>query len=183
MLIVGITGTLGAGKGTIVEYLVQEKDFSHFSVRGFLLKVIEERGLERNRDTMVAVANELRKAHGNSYIVEQLYLEALKQGKNTVIESIRNIGEIEGLKKLGDFVLLAVDAEPEIRYGRITERQSETDMISYEEFLSNEKREMESQDPNSQNIRACMQLADFVLTNNGSFESLHTQIENVFRKI
>ena len=44
MIIIGITGTLGAGKGTIVDYLVQEKGFKHYSVRNYLIKEIEKGG-------------------------------------------------------------------------------------------------------------------------------------------
>lgn len=183
MLIIGITGTLGAGKGTIVEYLVKHKDFTHFSVRNFLLEIIRQRKLEENRDNMVSVANELRRLHGSSYIVEQLYLEAKKSEKNTIIESIRNTGEIEGLRKLGKFILLAVDALPELRYKRIVERQSETDHISYEEFLANELRELNSNDPSAQNISACINQADFKLENNSSIEDLHIQIDIIFKNI
>ena len=32
MIIIGITGTLGAGKGTIVEYLIKNKNFFHFNI-------------------------------------------------------------------------------------------------------------------------------------------------------
>ena len=45
MRIVGITGTLGAGKGALVEYLQTRHDFKWFSVRAFLLREIEKRGL------------------------------------------------------------------------------------------------------------------------------------------
>ena len=30
-MIIGVTGTNGAGKGTVVKYLVNNKDFKHFT--------------------------------------------------------------------------------------------------------------------------------------------------------
>ncbi|MBR5146904.1 MAG: AAA family ATPase, partial [Bacteroidales bacterium] len=46
MNIIGITGTIGAGKGTIVDYLVKEKGYVHYSVREFLAEEVKKRGLE-----------------------------------------------------------------------------------------------------------------------------------------
>ena len=60
MIIIGITGTLGAGKGTIVDYMVNNLNFVHYSVRGFISEEIKRRGLEVNRDNLTAVANDLR---------------------------------------------------------------------------------------------------------------------------
>ena len=37
MIIIGITGTLGAGKGTIVAYLIETRQFMHYSVRRYLI--------------------------------------------------------------------------------------------------------------------------------------------------
>lgn len=179
MIIIGITGTLGAGKGTIVDYLVEKKNFSHFSVRQYLLRIIRQKGMPENRDSMVSLANDLRQQHGPAFIVEQLFIEAQASNKNTIIESIRNVGEIEGLRKLGTFYLLAVDADTELRYNRIIARQSETDHISFDEFIANEKREMQSTDMFTQNIFACMQQADFLLTNNGTYEELFNRIEEI----
>jgi adenylate kinase family enzyme len=99
MIIIGITGTLGAGKGTIVEYLVNEKDFVHFSVREYLSEVIRERGMEVNRDTMVVTANDLRSKNGPGFIIEELYRKAAATRRNCIIESIRTPGEIEKLRK------------------------------------------------------------------------------------
>ena len=95
MLIVGITGTLGAGKGTIVDYLEKEKGFAHYSVRGYLEKEMARRGLANNRDNMVITANDLRKKNSPSFIVEELYNEAKSQDKNAIIESIRTPGEVD----------------------------------------------------------------------------------------
>lgn len=177
MLVIGITGTLGAGKGTIVEYLVGKKDFAHFSVRQYLIKEMQRQGLKINRDNMVTTANGLRTKHSPSFIIEELYAKASTQNKNAVIESIRTPGEIDFLKKQGNFLLLAVDADPEIRYERIKLRKSVTDRIDFKTFLENEQREMNTTDPNKQNLRVCIDRADIKLLNNGTKEELFHQLE------
>jgi dephospho-CoA kinase len=183
MLIIGITGTLGAGKGTIVDYLLKEKGFLHFSVRTYIAEEITMRGMAVNRDSMVLVANDLRKNNSPSYITDCLYEKALITGKNSIIESIRTPGEVYSLREKGRFYLLAIDADTKIRYNRISIRKSETDNISFETFIENEKREMDSNDPNAQNIKKCMDLADFKLWNNGTIEQLNRQVEAVLNEI
>ncbi len=183
MQIFGITGTIGAGKGTIVAYLKEKYGFAHYSVREYLLQEIDLRGLPRNRDTMVVVANNLRARYSSSYIIDQLYAQAKTEGKNCVIESIRTPGEVFSLQEKGNFYLVAVDADPVLRYERIFARQSETDRIDFQTFIENENREMDASDPSQQNLRACIKLAQFVLYNNGSLEMLEQQIEQMLHSI
>lgn len=183
MNIIGITGTLGAGKGTIVDYLVERYGYEHYSVRKFLIDEARRRNMAVNRDTFVTVANDLRNSHSPSFIVDELYRQAEQAGKNAIIESIRTPGEVLSLKKNGHFTLFAIDADPEIRYQRIVGRNSETDHISYETFLENEQREMSSSNPNHQNIGKCMEMADYVFQNNGDFNDLYTQLDPVLFKL
>lgn len=183
MIIIGITGTLGAGKGTIVDYLTGKMVFRHFSVRGFISEEIVRRGLPVNRDTLTSVANDMRANHSPSWIVDQLFMQAQETGKNCVIESIRTPGEVISLREKGRFILFAVDADPKLRFERIKKRASETDQIDFETFIQNEKREMESTDPNKQNIGKVVEMADFVFENNGHISDLEGKVEEVLGKL
>jgi dephospho-CoA kinase len=182
MIVIGITGTLGAGKGTAVEYL-ETKGFAHYSARAFITREIERRGLPVNRDSMTIVADNLRATHSPGYIIESLYAEAARMGHDAVIESIHNVGEVVALRGKGDFILFAIDADPEIRYSRISLRGSVTDKVTFEKFLSDEAREMHETDPHKQNIGRCMELADYQILNNGTKEALHAHIDDVLNTI
>ncbi len=157
--------------------------FAHFSVRGYLINIIKQKGLEVNRNTMVTTANDLRANNSPSFIAEELYKEAKIGGQNCIIESIRTVGEANALMANGNFTLLAVDALPKVRYERIVQRASETDHVSYQTFMEDEKKEMKSDDPNKQNINACMELADFKILNNGSYAELYDKIDLILKKI
>ncbi|HEY4506160.1 MAG TPA: AAA family ATPase [Candidatus Paceibacterota bacterium] len=175
-MIVGITGTLGAGKGTVADFLVQQKGFNHYSVRDFLVEEINKRGLPINRDNMVMVGNDLRAKHGAGHVVLELYKRAQAENKSAVIESIRTVGEVETLRKLSNFELWAVDAPPRVRYDRIKLRGTVTDDQTFEQFIADEKREMTSTDPAKQNLGECIRLADHIFINNGSKEDLYSRI-------
>lgn len=175
-MIIGITGPAGAGKGVVVEYLAKQKGYTHFSVREFLTQQLKAAGKPINRDNMIALANEMRKEHGPAYIIEQLYSEALPH-KYAIIESIRAVGEVTALREKGSFRLLAVTAEQHIRYKRIVKRNSSTDAVTFDTFAAQEAAEMENEDSYKQNIKACMEMADIKLDNNGTFAELYTQVD------
>jgi len=182
MKIIGITGTLGAGKGSVVDYLCQHHGFLHFSVRDYISKIIESEGGNVNRDSLTKTANDLRRQNHPAYIIEQLMQQAMRSGKNAVIESIRTPGEIELLRAKQDFLLLAVDANIKLRYQRIYQRKSATDKIDFQTFIENEQREMHSDNPNKQNLSECIKQADYTVINNGTLEKLHEQIKVLLEK-
>ncbi len=183
MIIIGITGTLGAGKGTVVNYLIKEKGFTHYSVRSYLAAIITSNHQKVNRDSLTHTANALRQKHGPAYIIEELYRLANKKGKDCVIESIRTPGEIKSLRKQKNFILLAIDADVNSRFERIKIRNSETDQIDFDTFKNNEQREMVSSDPTKQNLSACIEAADYVILNNGDKQELEQKTEDILQRI
>ena len=175
-MIIGITGTIGAGKGTVVDYLVSSKGFTHYSVRAFLLEEIEKRGLPPDRDSMRTVANELRQAHAPSYIIEMLFARAQAAGHDALIESVRTIGEAEFLKN-NRALLLAIDADRKLRYERIIDRGDTTDHVDFDTWVMQEERELASTDPWDMNVLGVMHLSDARIENDGSIEELQRGVE------
>jgi len=182
-IIIGITGTFGAGKGEIVNYLVNKKDFVHFSVTKELIKEIKKRKLPVNRENMRIVANDIRAKKGSGFIVEKLYNKVKLLNQNSIIESVRTIGEVKTLQKKKKFYLLSVDANPKTRFARIKKRESEKDNVNYQEFLDSEKKEMNNSSPTKQNLKKCIEMADYKFENNGTFENLYKQVDKALDNI
>ena len=181
-MIIGIAGTLGAGKGTVVEYL-KEKNFTHYSVSGRLKEILDERNLLGTRENLSSLADELAVSYEGG-ILEVMHQKAKEDGvTDYILESIHRESEAEYLRSIGA-IILGVNADPEIRYERTFKRQEgDKDNVTYEEFLNSIAREEEGKGEGTPNILAVLQSADFVLQNNGSVEELHEQIEEVLSKI
>lgn len=182
MIIIGITGTLGAGKGTIVEYLVKNKGFKHYSVGDFLIGELKKQKRIVDRDGMREIANEIRTKFGPDYITKKLFEKAEKENSDSIIESIRNPKEAEFIKTSGGY-LFAVDADQRTRYKRISSRGSSKDSVSLREFKIQEQKEKRSKDPNSQNLEVCIKMADYKFKNNRTIKDLNKKIEEVIRKL
>ena len=182
MLIIGITGSLGAGKGTIVEYLISQKNFKHYSVSGYLVGELEKQKRASDRDGLREIANEIRTKFGPDYITRILFEKAKKEGKNAVIESVRNPKEAEFIKSRGG-CLFAVDADQKTRFKRIRSRGTSKDSVTFKEFKIQEEKESKTKDPNVQNLPKCILMSDYKFDNNGSIEDLYDQVEKVIQKI
>ena len=182
-MLLGITGTNGSGKGSVVDYLVKQKDFFYFSNSGYLAKELERRGIEKNRPNLRAIGNEFREKFGSGYLAKQAIDLARQAGVNdVVIEAIRSVGEANIIKNAGGKILV-VDADREERYRRIQKRKSAKDLIDFETFIEQEEKEWYgSEGEHDMNMKAVMMMADHTIQNNGTLEELHQKIEEFLKK-
>src|SRR3989344_5918091 len=183
-MIIGITGTLGSGKGTVTDYLVS-KGFKQFAVSDtFLAGEALKRGLAPDRMTRRNIANEYR-ALGPTKLMEAVYdmaRPALDAGEDIVLDPQHTPAEVRFIQSKGG-IEIAVDADLRIRYERISKRGSEKDQTTFEAFAKHEQEEMKSDDPNKNNLAAAIAAADYRIENNGTREELHARIDEVLADI
>lgn len=181
-MLIGITGTSGAGKGALIEYLVSTKGFSRYSARAVILEEIRARHLPETRATMRDVANDLRRTHGSAYVIERLY-ELAKDDAKAIVESVHTIGEAEFLQKHGAQIF-AIDDDIKHRYERIANTEElGLAHISFEDFREIEEREMTSHEPWDTNVFEVMKLADKRIVNSGTLDELHSAIDQALMSV
>jgi dephospho-CoA kinase len=180
-MIVAITGALGAGKGTVAQYLNKQHNFMYLSVRSFFAEEVLRRGQAATRENITAVARDLRTEKGPVYAIEQLLARAGRGGRGIVIESIRTMPETEYLKNKGA-TLWCINATLEERYKRFIGHALPVDAVPFEKFEENDKRDMGVDDLNNQNLVAVCQAAEVHIDNNGTKDELYAQIEEALKK-
>jgi dephospho-CoA kinase len=172
--IIGLTGTNGAGKGECAAFL-GSKGYATHSLSDILREELRARGLEVTRDNLIRIGNELREAQGADVLARRT---AAKVTAPAVIDSIRNVREVECLRKLEGFFLLAVDAPLEVRFRRVAARGRNESAATLEEFRKKEEEEMSGGDKGQQ-LAACLALADRLIVNDGTLDDLYRQLEGL----
>jgi dCMP deaminase len=176
-MIIGLTGRNASGKTEVSEFL-KSRGFAYHSLSDEIREEIRCRGKEITRAVLIEVGNDMRAKNGAGILAERI-LQKLDPNQNCVVDSVRNPSEVEALRKRKGFVLFAVEADPAVRYERSRQRGREGAPQTLARFLEEEKRELNSSDPASQQLIATHGLADVVVTNNGSLEELHAQIKDL----
>jgi dCMP deaminase len=176
-MIIGLTGTNGAGKTAVSEYLIN-RGFEHYSLSDEIRDETRRRGQEITRDILIEVGNELREKFGPGILAERILLK-LEKDHNYVVDSIRNPYEVEVLKRRKDFILLAVEADQAIRFERTRMRGRENAAQTLDQFICEEARELESLNPANQQLHATRRKADIVINNNETIENLHLKLDEL----
>jgi dCMP deaminase len=170
-MIVGLTGKNGAGKGEVAAFL-RDKSFYYYSLSDVIREDLESKGIPVTRENLIGAGNDLRQKHGAD-VLARLTLKKIDPNLNYVVDSIRNPAEVTALREAGDFVLLNVEASPEVRFSRIQSRSREQDPQTLEEFLRVEEAERQSSTQHKQSIQDCQAMADFTIVNDGELKELH----------
>ena len=181
-MIIGITGPIASGKSVLVEMLI-EKGFAYYRLSDEVREEAKKLETPIERKALQDLGNIMRERYGNGYWAERLLLK-IAPDKNYVIDGIRNPGEIEVLKKKGNFILIGVDAPLDERFKRILARNKDSDPKTLDEIKAIDARDRGVGESNfGQQSMRCYELADAYLNNDGTFEELSKKISELFEDL
>jgi len=174
MKLIGLSGTNGSGKDTIAHILRDEYGWYFADATAMLGDELTRRGLSHERVNKAALSSEWRRQHGMGAVVDkglEFMAATGKEYPGFVVGSLRHPGEADRVHEEGG-VVIWVDADPEIRYARITsvDRGRVEDKKTYEQFLAEQEVEMHGKpnDPVALKISAVKERADIFIVNNGN---------------
>ena len=146
MKLLGLSGTNGAGKDTVAEVLASKHNFLFISVSDLLRDEATAHGLTTERENLRTISAQWRREYGLGALIDkavELYKQkgGDEQFSGLVVSSIRNPGEID---RIHDFEgeLIWIDADPQVRFDRLSERMRADDPQTFEEFLVQQEAEM-----------------------------------------
>lgn len=177
-MVVGITGTLSAGKDTAARYL-ESKGFRHVSYGDILRREAARRGLKLDRRTLQNLGNQLRASRGFGWLSKEALAIAADKA---VFSSIRHPKEVEYLREhlRKNFILLAIDAPLEIRWKRALKRKRISDKTTLDQFRAQELFENRAL-PEGQHLKETIALADHQIQNEGTKEALFKKIDSFLK--
>ena len=181
-MIIGLTGGMVCGKRTIAEILMKRGFIALTFSADVLDYELRKRGIPITRKAQQDLGNEFREKEGGGALSKRLILK-MEDGKNYVLDGIRNPGEVLELRKQKDFVLIAIDSPQKQRFERIVSRGMERDAKTWEDFLIADTRDFDDGSAFGLQIKKCMEMADYTVVNDGSLEEFIKKFEGIFKKI
>jgi dCMP deaminase len=174
-MVIGLTGTNGAGKTTLATHL-KDKGFYYFSLSDEIRDELKREGRPLSRENLIEKGNSLRKNFGEDVLAVRV-LKRLEPDRNYVVDSIRHPSEVTALRTLPHFRLFHIDAPVELRFQRARDRNDPRTPKTFEEFVQLERREMDGNSAEAQNLKAVAQMADIHLLNDSGKEEFIARAE------
>lgn len=168
--IVGIAGTNGSGKDTLGSLLHTRKGYDTVSLSDILRAELDRLGKEHSRENLSGLSRQIREAEGDGAMATRAIAtwHTSGNGKGLCITSLRTPGEAEAIQASGGMIIW-VDADDVRRYERVVSgaRGRVTDLISFEDFMEQQHREMvPTEKGGGLNMAAVRDIADVFIENN-----------------
>ena len=175
-IIFGLVGPIASGKDTVKKYLEKKYGAQNCRFSTILRDVLNRIEVPVERKNLQNISTLLRANFGEDVLAKVIASDASKLGSEiVVVDGVRRMADIKYLSDLPNFFLTAIEADPKIRYGRLVKRNENVgdDKKTYDQFLKDHEAEADREVP------IVMKKAKYSLNNDGTFEDLHKQIDEL----
>lgn len=178
-LILGITGEMGCGKGTIARHVTENYHGSAHRFSTILRDILDRIHVEQSRHNMTSLSRILRENYGEDVFARSMHHDVENDRHDiVVVDGIRRLEDIKHLRQVPHFKLVYVEADMRVRFERILlrgENVGETKR-TFADFQKDHELNSELQ------IRGLKDCADYVVDNNGEVEGLYRQIDQIIEQ-
>ncbi|HXK37692.1 MAG TPA: AAA family ATPase [Candidatus Paceibacterota bacterium] len=174
--IIGITGPIAAGKGTIAEYFKERHNATLFRFSSSLFSIVEILGLPNDREHLSRLSRVLREGFGEDTLARALATQVEKSTAPLIIvDGVRRPDDVTFLERQPGFRLIYIDAPMETRFARMKLRGEKSDDVekTMEQFVNDHKLESELL------IDGLKARSAVIIDNSGSKEELYAQLERL----
>jgi len=165
--IIGITGPFGSGKSTAASFF-ESKGFIKITLSSFLEEALLKSGKEITRFNLQDLGNLWRQKEGSGVLARKA-LEHISNNKieKAVIDGIRNLGEVEELKRTDSFTLLGVVADRKIRFERV-KHMNNREVLTQELFDRLDYRDLgiTGDEEAGLQVAKCLAISDYFINSN-----------------
>ncbi len=187
-IIIGIVSTIAAGRTTAINHLMERYGFTWFSLGDVLKYEAIKQGVPTLRSNLQDFGNNMREVHGDGYLAMKLRTSNKWQTNKSslvIVDSFKNMAEVEEFRKQKRFTLLGIDAPQLIRWDRVKNRRRQGDPEKYDEFEDQDKidRGISQSIQHAQETNKIIENADYKLSNDGTAAEFISKLDEVVSKI
>jgi dephospho-CoA kinase len=175
ILVIGLAGRIGAGKGAAAEYLKKKYKAQQFVYSDILGDVLKRLHLPVTREELQKLGSCLREGLGADVLVDAMEgdLKAAK-AELRLIDGLRYVNEVEMLRRFPHNKLIFLDAPLQLRYERSKARNQKGEgTMTLSQFKTREKAATERE------LDAVKRQADIAIDNSGTLQELHAKIDRL----
>lgn len=178
MLVIGVVGYPGSGKGEFSR-IAKEMGIPIVVMGDVIRRELENAGLKQTDKNMGEMSKCLRQGMGMDALA-RLSIPLIEEQKSKVVlvDGIRGDAEVDTFaERFKDFRLIAVEASFETRLNRLMERGRSDDIQDTDGLSARDDRE------NGWGLDNAMDMADCVITNEGTMEEFGEKARDLIKKL
>ena len=181
-LILGVAGTIGAGKDICTDHLKAKHGFVIIEMGDLVREDLKQAGMQESRENLQFLQKKRTDEFGVGYWIRKAIKKVQEiKADYIAINGVRRPVDATLPKKVFDdkFKLLLVDADVQVRYKRLKARKRPGDPKTLAEFKKQEHAEWKLFD-----FEKTMKLADFTIKNEpASMEDFYKSIDELMSKL